>query len=82
MLRTNQEDGQLKLVIEHHSVNTAWSTEPGCDLVHEVSVKDEKEDSRAWNKMYMDRDRKRRTDKNGESPKVIVTEVTKIIVGF
>lgn len=52
LLGTNQEDGQLKLVIKHHSMNAAGSTEPGCDLIQEVSMEDEKEDSRAWNRRY------------------------------
>lgn len=48
LLRTNQEDGQLELVIEHHSMNAAGSAEPGCDFIQKVSVEDEEEDARAW----------------------------------
>lgn len=48
LLRTNQEDGQLKFVVEHHRVNAAGPAEPGCDLIQEVSVEDEEEDARAW----------------------------------
>lgn len=46
--RTNQEDGQLELVVEHHGVNAAGSREPGCYLTQEIGVKDEEEDARAW----------------------------------
>lgn len=38
---TNQEDGELELVVEHHSMNAAGSAESGCDLIQEVSMKDE-----------------------------------------
>lgn len=41
LLGTNQEDGQLELVVEHHGVNAAGSTKPGCDFVHEAGMEDE-----------------------------------------
>lgn len=47
-LRTNQEDGQLELVVEHHGVNAAGPREPGCYFTQEIGVKDEEEDARAW----------------------------------
>lgn len=50
LLRTNQEDGQLELVVEHHGVNAAGSAESGCDFTQEISVEDEEEDARAWNR--------------------------------
>lgn len=45
LLRTNQEDGQLELIVEHHGVNAAGSTEPGRDFIEEVGVEDEEEDA-------------------------------------
>lgn len=48
LFRTNQEDGQLELVVEHHGVNAAGPREPGCYFTQEIGVKDEEEDARAW----------------------------------
>lgn len=45
--RTNQEDGQLELVVEHHGVNAAGPGEPGCYFTQEIGVKDEEEDASA-----------------------------------
>lgn len=45
LLRTNQEDGQLEFVVEHHGMDAAGSTEPGCDFIQKVSVEDEEEDA-------------------------------------
>lgn len=42
---TVQENGQLELVVEHHGVNAAGSTEPRCDLAQEVGVEDEEDDA-------------------------------------
>ena len=51
---TNQENGQLELVVEHHSMNTAGSAEPRCDLVEEVGVEDKEEDTGTWDRMQKD----------------------------
>lgn len=48
LLRTNQEDGQLEFVVEHHRMNAAGAAEPGCDLIQEVGMEDEEEDAWAW----------------------------------
>lgn len=45
--KTNQEDGQLELVVEYHGMNAAGSREPGCYFIQEIGVKDEEEDARA-----------------------------------
>lgn len=47
-LCTYQENGQLEFIIQHHSVNTAGSVEPGCDFIHEVCVEDKEDNARAW----------------------------------
>lgn len=44
--QTHQENRQLEFVIEHDSVHTTGSTEPGCDLIQEVGVKDEEQNTR------------------------------------
>lgn len=42
-----QEDGQLKLVIQDDSMDTAGPAKSSCDLIKEVCMEDEKQDARS-----------------------------------